>query len=358
MPKVIDFGLAKAMHQPLTEHTLYTAHGLMVGTPLYMSPEQAEFNNLDVDTRTDIYSLGVILYELLTGTTPLEKQQFKDAAFQEILRLIKEDEPQRPSTQAQRQRQRCPPSPPSGSLEPAQLSRAGPRRPGLDRDEGAGERAPRRYETANGLARDVERYLNDEPVEACPPSLGYKFSKFARRNRRALVTAALFGVVVLGALVTVAGSIGWALRDRETRQAVVERKILLALDKAEAAYKQDKLAEAQAAVHQAEGLLASADPRPEVAERYRQWLADLAMVDQLEKIHLEKAAAVKDEHFDPASAAVPYAKAFQEYGLDLSKIGPLDAAAEAAIRADQEAPAGGARRLGVYQRRQRSGRSC
>ena len=98
VPKVIDFGLAKAMHQSLTDHTLYTAHGLMVGTPLYMSPEQAEFNNLDIDTRTDVYSLGVILYELLTGTTPLEKKQFRDAAWQEMVRLIKEEEPPRPST--------------------------------------------------------------------------------------------------------------------------------------------------------------------------------------------------------------------------------------------------------------------
>ena len=97
-PKVIDFGLAKAMHQSLTEQSLHTAHGMMVGTPLYMSPEQAEHNNLDVDTRTDIYSLGVILYELLTGTTPLERQQLKQAAFNEILRLIKEVEPPKPST--------------------------------------------------------------------------------------------------------------------------------------------------------------------------------------------------------------------------------------------------------------------
>ncbi|MCA9192678.1 MAG: serine/threonine protein kinase [Planctomycetales bacterium] len=98
VPKVIDFGLAKAMHQPLTDKTLYTAHGIMVGTPLYMSPEQAEHNNLDVDTRTDIYSLGVLLYELLTGSTPLESQQFKDAALAEILRLIKEVEPPKPCT--------------------------------------------------------------------------------------------------------------------------------------------------------------------------------------------------------------------------------------------------------------------
>ena len=97
VPKVIDFGLAKAIYQPLTEHTLHTAHGVLIGTPLYMSPEQAEINNLDVDTRSDIYSLGVILYELLTGTTPLERKRFKEAAWQEMLRLIKEEEPPRPS---------------------------------------------------------------------------------------------------------------------------------------------------------------------------------------------------------------------------------------------------------------------
>ena len=97
VPKVIDFGLAKAMHEPLTERTLHTAHGVMIGTPLYISPEQAEFNNLDVDARTDIYALGVILYELLTGTTPVERQRFQEAAWHEMLRLIKEEEPPRPS---------------------------------------------------------------------------------------------------------------------------------------------------------------------------------------------------------------------------------------------------------------------
>jgi serine/threonine protein kinase/Flp pilus assembly protein TadD len=325
IPKVIDFGLAKAISQPLTEHTLYTAHGLMVGTPLYMSPEQAEFNNLDVDTRTDIYSLGVILYELLTGSTPLEKQKFKDAAFAEILRLIKEEEPPKPSTKLSGSAA-LPAIAAQRGLEPAQLSR-------LIRGEldwivmkALEKERSRRYETANGLTRDLQRYLHDEPVEACPPSLSYKLRKFARRNTRALITSALFGVVLLAAVVTVAGSIGWVVRDRQTRQAVVERKILVALDKAEAAYKKDKLAEAQAAVHQAEGLLASADPRPEVAQRYHQWLADLAMVDRLENIHLEKATAVKDERFDHASAATTYARAFHEYGLDLSQAGPLEAA--------------------------------
>ena len=325
VPKVIDFGLAKAISQPLTEHTLYTAHGLMVGTPLYMSPEQAEFNNLDVDTRTDIYSLGVILYELLTGTTPLEKQKFKDAAFQEILRLIKEEEPPKPSTKLSGSAT-LPAIAAQRGLEPAQLSR-------LVRGEldwivmkSLEKERSRRYETASSLTRDLERYLNDEPVEACPPSLSYKFSKFTKRNMRALVTASLFSTVVLASLITVAGSIGWVIRDGATRQAVVERKIQIALDKAESAYQQDKLADAQAAVHQAEGLLASSDTRPEVAKRFRQWMDDLAFVDQLEKIHLEKATTVKDEHFDPASAAMHYGKAFQDYGLDLQKIGPLDAA--------------------------------
>jgi serine/threonine protein kinase/tetratricopeptide (TPR) repeat protein len=200
VPKVIDFGLAKAIHQPLTEHTLYTAHGLMMGTPLYMSPEQAEFNNLDVDTRTDIYALGVILYELLTGTTPLEKKQFKEAAWQEMLRLIKDEEPQRPSTRL------------SGSavlpsvaaqrrLEPVKLTRLV--RGELDwivmkcleKDRG------RRYETANGLARDIGRYLHDEPVEACPPSTGYRLRKFAGKHRTGLVAAGSLVTLLLLATV-------------------------------------------------------------------------------------------------------------------------------------------------------------
>ncbi len=138
VPKVIDFGLAKAMHQALTERTLHTAHETVLGTPLYMSPEQAQLNNLDVDTRSDIYSLGVLLYELLTGTTPLELQQCKEAAWEEIKRLVREEEPPRPST-------RLSSSDTLASLaagrhtEPAPLDEVGPRRAGLDRDEGVGE---------------------------------------------------------------------------------------------------------------------------------------------------------------------------------------------------------------------------
>ena len=134
VPKVIDFGLAKAMHQSLTENTIHTAFGMMVGTPLYMSPEQAEHNNLDVDTRTDVYSLGVILYELLTGTTPLEQKQLKEAAYNEILRLIKEVEPPKPSTPPQRQ---CESAQHRGTAKyrPKTVEQVANRRFGLDRHE-------------------------------------------------------------------------------------------------------------------------------------------------------------------------------------------------------------------------------
>jgi WD40 repeat protein len=189
VPKVIDFGLAKAMHQPLTERTLHTAHGTMMGTPLYMSPEQAEFNNLDVDTRTDVYSLGVILYELLTGSTPLERKRFKEAAWFEMLRLIKEEEPPKPSARLSGSGT-LPSIAAQRKLEPARLTK-------LVRGEldwivmkALEKDRARRYETANGFARDVQRYLADEPVEACPPSRGYRLRKFARKNWAALSTVA------------------------------------------------------------------------------------------------------------------------------------------------------------------------
>jgi serine/threonine protein kinase/tetratricopeptide (TPR) repeat protein len=217
VPKIIDFGLAKAMHQPLTEHTLYTAHGLMVGTPLYMSPEQAEFNNLDVDTRTDIYSLGVILYELLTGATPLERQKFKDAAFQEMLRLIKEEEPLKPSMRLSTSAS-LPTVAAQRSLDPAQLSRTV--RGDLDWIvmKALEKERSRRYETANGLAKDVERYLNDEPVQACPPSAAYRFRKFAVRNKGPVLAAtSIFLLLIVGIIGTTVGLME-ARRERDAAE--------------------------------------------------------------------------------------------------------------------------------------------
>src|SRR4051794_6381970 len=202
VPKVIDFGVAKATGPRLTERTLFTEFGSVVGTPQYMSPEQAELNQLDVDTRSDIYSLGVLLYELLTGTTPLEAERLSKAAVLEVLRLIREEEPPRPSTRLSTTAELAPIAERRG-LEPKRLS-------GLVRGEldwivmkCLEKDRNRRYETASSLALDLRRYLEDEPVAACPPSPLYRFAKFARRHRAALTVAA---VVVICLLVLSIGS--------------------------------------------------------------------------------------------------------------------------------------------------------
>jgi WD40 repeat protein len=187
--KVIDFGIAKATGQQLTEKTLFTNFAHLIGTPLYMSPEQAEMSGLDVDTRSDIYSLGVLLYELLTGTTPFDKERLRTVGYDEIRRIIREEEPPRPSTRISTLGQAVATVSTNRRSESRKLS-------ALFRGEldwivmkALEKDRTRRYETANALAADVQRYLNDEPVSACPPSTWYKFRKFARRNKAALLTA-------------------------------------------------------------------------------------------------------------------------------------------------------------------------
>jgi WD40 repeat protein/serine/threonine protein kinase len=203
VPKVIDFGVAKATEKRLTERTLFTQYGTMVGTLEYMSPEQAEMSALGVDTRSDVYSLGVLLYELLTGGTPISRQRVQESAYAEILRIIKEEEPPRPSTRLSTSRVALVSISAKRQLEPAKLTRLVRGEldwivmKALEKDRN------RRYETADGLAADVQRYLRDEPVEACPPSSWYRFSKFARRHKRGLVTASIVAVAVV---LTAAGS--------------------------------------------------------------------------------------------------------------------------------------------------------
>lgn len=211
VPKVIDFGVAKATNQKLTEKTLFTAFGSVVGTLEYMSPEQAKLNQLDIDTRSDVYGLGVLLYELLTGTTPLESSRLKSAAFDEVLRLIREEEPPRPSARLSTASTR-PAIAAARRTEPIQLGKALSGEldwivlKALEKDR------TRRYETANGLARDIQRYLSDEPVEACPPTVGYKLRKAYRKNKAAVGVAAGFLVVL-----TVAAAVSTVLAIQATR---------------------------------------------------------------------------------------------------------------------------------------------
>ena len=206
VPKVIDFGVAKATEQPLTEHTLFTQYGAMVGTLEYMSPEQAESSALGVDTRSDIYSLGVLLYELLTGSTPLTPKRVREAAFAEVLRMIREEEPPKPSTRLSDSGETLASISAQRQMEPAKLTKLLRGEldwivmKALEKDRN------RRYETANGFARDLQHYLADEPVQACPPSVWYRFRKLATRNSGAFVTASAAALVVVLALVGLAVS--------------------------------------------------------------------------------------------------------------------------------------------------------
>jgi serine/threonine protein kinase len=194
--KVIDFGVAKAIGQQLTDKTVYTQFAQLIGTPLYMSPEQAGESGVDVDTRSDIYSLGVLLYELLTGTTPFE-ERFKQVGYDEIRRIIREEEPPKPSARISTLGQASTTISTQRKSDPKRLSK-------LIRGEldwivmkALEKDRNRRYETASAFAADVQRYLNDEPVLACPPSLGYRLRKFGKRNKVALVVASVVALALL-----------------------------------------------------------------------------------------------------------------------------------------------------------------
>jgi serine/threonine protein kinase/tetratricopeptide (TPR) repeat protein len=195
VPKVIDFGVAKAAGPTLTEKTLFTGFGALVGTLEYMSPEQAELNNLDIDTRSDVYALGVLLYELLAGSPPFTREESERGGVLEMLHVIREQEPPRPSTKLSTA-EGLPALAASRGTEPAKLARLVRGEldwivmKALEKDRN------RRYKTANGFALDVQRHLADEPVLACPPSAGYRFRKFARRNKASLSVGSLLAVML------------------------------------------------------------------------------------------------------------------------------------------------------------------
>jgi eukaryotic-like serine/threonine-protein kinase len=225
VPKVIDFGVAKALGQKLTQKTLFTAFQHMIGTPAYMSPEQAELSGLDIDTRSDIYSLGVLLYELLTGVTPFDKETLAKAAFDELRRMFRETEPSRPSTRLQTLGEKLTEVAQRRHTEPTALRRL--LRGDLDwivmkcleKDR------QRRYETPDALAMDVARHLGQEPVTAAAPDAFYLAGKFVRRHKAGLATAtALTLALVAGLVVSLwqAGVAGQAQRSAEVAQRSAE----------------------------------------------------------------------------------------------------------------------------------------
>ena len=203
VPKVIDFGLAKATSAlQLTEHTLFTAFGSVMGTPLYMAPEQANFNAVDVDTRADVYAMGVILYELLTGTTPITRETLKKAALDEMLRLIREQDAPTPSSRLSTV-ESAPSVAANRQMEPQKLGRFVKGELDWIVMKALSKERNRRYETASGFARDIERFLNNEAVAAGPPSARYRLRKFVKRNRGQVIAA---GLVLLALLAGIAGT--------------------------------------------------------------------------------------------------------------------------------------------------------
>jgi serine/threonine protein kinase/tetratricopeptide (TPR) repeat protein len=317
--KVIDFGIAKALGQELTDKTLFTGFAQMLGTPLYMSPEQAALDGRDVDTRSDIYSLGVLLYELLTGTTPLEWDRLKKTPMLDVLRIIREEEPPRPSTRL-RTAQGLPGVAAKRGLLPGKLSVLVQGELDwvvlkcLDKDRS------RRYESANALARDVARYLHDEPVQACPPSAGYRLGKFARRHKVALTIASVLAVALLLTLAGVGGSVGWALRDKQARKAATEEAAGTELRESKRLASQARWPEARDAARRAQGLLARGQGSESRARQVRQQLADLVMVETVENICL--GMRVRGNLTDQQQADRDYAKAFREYGIDVEALEP------------------------------------
>ncbi len=411
VPKIIDFGIAKAVKGRLTEKTLYTSYGQMVGTPLYMSPEQAELSGLDVDTRSDIYSLGVVLYELLTGSTPFDQERVRESGYDEIRRMIREEDPPRPSSRISTLGAGGKRVQGSGfriqASEPGRVGPAGKR--GQDSGFGvqgsgpcAGETndgralevpnpqslipnpsspsplAPfpaatiaarrktdparltqllrrdldwivmkalakdrtRRYQTASDFARDIERYLADEPIEARPPTLFDRAAKWARRHRTLVASAACIAATVLVATTLLALGYG-ELAGRRLRvqqginDALAEVARLRGQAQSAALGDQTALAQAREQMQRAVGLAESGPAAPEVLAQVQGLLGELdqeqrdqQLLAALDKAWLARANLTRDASGFDVKASIPILRdALEAYGLAVGKGPPEEAAA-------------------------------
>jgi serine/threonine protein kinase len=288
--KVIDFGIAKATSARLTEKTLFTEHKALIGTPEYMSPEQAE-GSLDIDTRTDVYSLGVLLYELLTGTTPFSSKELRSAAYAEIQRIIREVEPPKPSTRISSNAETIASVAARRHTEPKRLGT-------LVRGEldwivmkALEKDRQRRYETANGLAMDIRRHLAGEAVLAAPPSTAYRARKFVRRNK---------GVVTAGAAVAAALLLGLVGTAWQAKRAANQRDLAEAARASEADQRrQADAARAEAQAQQARAEAQEAQAKEQEAEAKKQ----AAIAEAVAKFQTDMLAAVDPNQLpkDPAT---------------------------------------------------------
>jgi serine/threonine protein kinase/tetratricopeptide (TPR) repeat protein len=271
--KVIDFGIAKATSQPLTDKTLHTNHSQMIGTPMYMSPEQAQMSGLDIDTRTDIYALGVLLYELLTGTTPFDKDRLCTATFDEMRRIIREEEPPKPSERLTTLGQAATTASMKRATDPIRLTQLLRGEldwivmKALEKDRN------RRYDNAGALAADVQRYMKHEAVHACPPTLGYQIRKFVRRHRGPVLAVSLVLLTLVAGIVGTTAGMMRAERLR-VRAEMAETEAITQRDKAVAAGDAERLAKESAQkrlvqIEKGNGILKSIfkNLNPQVEER-------------------------------------------------------------------------------------------